>query len=317
MNILLPIVVKPEMFGPGTTIPEVDTGVGEVAWEAGGTYGVGDRRIDAGYTYEVVKAPSTTEEKALRPSDPKASAFWLKDENAPSNRMAPFDSYLFTQARASGELTYVLRPGFVTGFAMHGVDANSFEFTYRDSPEGEVLVSQSGVLYEQAYGLWEYLFGDLQRDTKWTSPPLPLRPNGEITITLRQTLPTTEVSVGWLGVGQWQFISSPMSPSTTGAQYGIEVTPKSYSYYKGNPDGTYLRKPGRQAKVITGSAVVDAIQAPRIEALLRRAADTAVAVDFSALPKYRHLGTVGFLTGSVTNDRWNTARFDFKMEGNI
>lgn len=316
MKILIPTELTPAMFGAGTTIPEVDTAGGEVAWVTGTAYAVAERRTDAGYTYECVKAPTTTEEKARRPSDPASAANWLKDENAPTNRMAPFDDYLFTKARRAGELTYVLKPGFITGFAMYALEADSYEFTYRETPGGTVLVSSSNTLYEQAFGLFEYLFGNLQRAEKWTSPDLPLRPNGELTITLRRNSPGEIAAVGWVGVGRWHSFLSPRG-DVGGTQYGAEVTAKDYSYYKQNDDGTYRRKRGRQAKNISGSAVISAAQAPQAEDVLRRIASKAVAVDFSNLPKYQHLATVGFVTGAVVSDTWATARINFKIEGNV
>ena len=315
MKILVPIDLTPAMFGAGTSIPEVDTAAGEVAWAAG-SYAIGDRRTDAGYTYECVKPVTAAPENARRPSDVASAVHWLKDENAPTSRMAPFDDYLFTKARRTGSLTYVLNPGFVTGFAMYGVEADSYEVTYRESPGGAVLLSSSGTLYEQASGLWEYLFGDLQKAEKWTSPLLPLRPNGELTITLSRNTPTEQAALGWLGVGQWHHFMAP-NGNTGAAQYGIEVTPKDYGYYKPNDDGTYRRKPGRKAKSISGSAVIAAAQAPAAEAVFRRVSGTAVAVDFSDMPRYRHLGTVGFITGSVVSDQWVTARINFKIEGNV
>lgn len=316
MKILIPTDITPAMFGAGTDIPEVDSSVGEVAWVTGTSYAIGDRRTDAGYTYECVKAITAAPANALRPSDAASAQYWLKDENAPTNRMAPFDDYLFTKARRTGSLTYVLNPGFVTGFAIYGAEADNYAFTYRESPGGAVLVSISGMLYEQAFGLWEYLFGDLQKADKWTSPALPLRPNGELTITLSRNAPSEEAALGWMGVGKWHYFLSPDS-RVGAAQYGIEATPKDYSYYKQNDDGTYRRKAGRKAKAISGSAVIAAAHAPPAEAVFRRIAGSAVAVDFSDKPAYSHLSTVGFVTATVVSDTWATARINFKIEGNV
>ena len=318
MKILIPTDITPAMFGTGTSIPEVDSSVGEVAWATGTSYVIGDRRTDAGYTYECVKAITAAPANALRPSDVASAQYWLKDENAPTNRMAPFDDYLFTKARRTGSLTYVLNPGFVTGFAIYGIEADNYAFTYRESPGGAVLVSSSGTLYEQAFGLWEYLFGDLQKADKWTSPALPLRPNGELTITLTRSTPTEQAALGWMGVGKWHYFLSP-DGGAGAAQYGIEVTPKDYSYFKpnSNGDGTYRRKAGRKAKAISGSAVIAAAQAPVAEAVFRRVSGAAVAVDFSDRQAYRHLSTVGFVTATVVSDTWATARINFKIEGNV
>lgn len=311
MKVLIPTTITPAMIGAGSTIPAVDTAAGEVAWVASGAYAIDDVRADAGGLYSCVKAYTAT--GASKPPSQDA-VNWLYMR--PTNRMSPFDEYLYTKASKPGTLTYVLSPGFITGFAMHGLEADAYSFEYRDAPGGAVLVASSGDLWEQAQGLWEYLFGNLQRTTKWASPDLPLRPTGEITVTITRNEPTTPAAVGWIGVGQWRLLAAP-GRSTGGTEYGIEVTPKSYAYFKRNDDGTYKRLPGRSAKQVSGTAIVAAADAPMVEDLLRRVLDEPVAVDFSDLPRYSHLSTVGFLTGSVTADSFAIARLSFKIEGNI
>lgn len=315
MKILIPTTLTPAMFGAGTNIPVVDTGAGEVAWVTGSTYAVADRRTDEGYTYECVKIVSGAPANTLKPSTPAAAEYWLKDENAPTNRMAPFDDYLFTKARRTNTLTYVLNPGFITGVALYGLEADAYSYTYKDAPGGTVLASDSGDLYEQAFGLYEYLFGNLQRTEKFTAD-LPLTPTGELTITLSTTDIADVAAVGFISVGQWYSFLAP-NTNLGGTQYGINVTAKDYSYYKQNEDGTYIKKQGRQAKIIQGSAMIAAAFAPSAEAVLRKIIKTAVAVDFSPESKYRHLATVGFVTGTVSSDTWATANINFRIEGNV
>ena len=96
MNILLPKKIIAAMMQAGTTIPAVDTAAGEVAWVTGTNYALGDRRVDGDYTYECVQAVTTAPQNTYAPSDTRSAAHWLKDEGAPTNRMAPFDKYLFT-----------------------------------------------------------------------------------------------------------------------------------------------------------------------------------------------------------------------------
>jgi hypothetical protein len=313
MRILLPTTITEPMIGAATTIPAVDTANGEVLWVPSGTYAINDLRVYAGGVYACVKAHTAT---AASKPPPQDAANWLFKE--PTNRMAPFDEYIYTKARQPGALTYVLNPGFITGFAMYGVEADASAFEYRESPGGAVLVSAAGPLWEQAYGHWELLFGDLQRTEKWTSPLLPMRPAGELTVTLTRNNADVEAAVGWLGVGRWVTLFAP-GRDFGGTEYGIEVTPKSYAYFERSKtnDGTYKRQPGRKAKVVTGSVVIDSKQAPQVDGWLRHILDVPVAVDFSDLPRYRHLSTVGFLTGSLKTDSWGITRMNFTLEGNV
>lgn len=316
MNILLPITITQAMIAAGTNIPSVDPDVGEVAWISGTNYAVGDRRVDAGYNYECVQAVTSAPQNTYAPSDVRSAKHWLKDEGAPSNRMAPFDEYVFTKARRLGSIKYVLTPPFFNGLAMYGAESDNVEITLRDEVGGTVLVSKSREMWEQAYGEWEYLFGNLQKTTKYTSAGLPMRPAAELEIVLSRNVPTVEAELGYLSVGQWQTLLAPLN-NIPGTQYGAEVTPRSYSYFKRNDDGTYTRRKGRVAKVITASVLIDSRDAPRVAALLEKIIDIPVAIEASSLPKYGHISTVGFVTGSVVSESWGVSRVNFKVDGNV
>ncbi|SFB96794.1 hypothetical protein SAMN05216344_106129 [Polaromonas sp. OV174] len=313
MNILLPTLVTPAMFGAGTTIPAVDAAAGEVEWVLGGSYVVGARRVWEGWIYECTKdAPAST----LVPGTGAAAATWLRER--PSNRMAPFDEYLYTKAEAVGELTYVLQPGFVTGLAIYAAEADRLQLWVKDEPDGVDLIDPIDQdLWSQAYGEFEYLFGDLQRATKHTLQGLPMRPNAEITIKLSRNNPAEKVAVGYIQPGQWRTLLSPLSSTEGGTEYGADVAPKSYSYYKRNNDGTYARIAGRRATNISASVQIGAAQAPAAKSLLDRILDIPVPIEASSLPRYSHISTVGFVTGSVTAENWATARVNLKIEGNV
>lgn len=317
MNILLPTQITPAMIGAGTNIPAVDPYTGEVAWASGTNYAVGDRRVDAGYVYECFQPVTSAPQNTYPPSDVRSRLYWLKDEGAPTNRMAPFDEYLYTAARRKGEIKLVLQPGFIDGLAMHGVEADDVVITLRSQPGGAVLKQHTQQMWEQAYGEWEYLFGNLQRATKLTLGELPLAPMAELEIRLIRNDPNVEAKLGFLSVGQWQTLFAP-GTRVSGTQYGAEVTPKSYSYFKRNDsDGTYVRKKGRVAKLITATVLIDAKEAPRAANLLERILDIPVAIEASDLPRYGHLSTVGFVTGSVVAESWGLARVNAKVDGNV
>jgi len=316
VNILLPITITEAMIGAATNIPAIDPYVGEVAWVSGTNYAVGDRRVDAGYTYECVQPVTSAPQNTYAPSDVRSGTFWKKDEGAPINRLAPFDEYVFTKARRQGSIKYVLTPPFFNGVAIYGAEADEIDLTLRDAVGGTVLVSKSREMWEQAYGEWEYLFGNLQKTTKYTSSDLPMRPAAELEIVLSRNTPTVDAELGYLSVGQWHTLFAPLN-NIPGTQYGAEVTPKSYSYFKQNGDGTYTRRKGRVAKVITASVLIDAREAPRISALLEKILDIPVAIEASSLPKYGHISTVGFVTGSVVSESWGIARVNIKVDGNV
>src|SRR5947207_6194587 len=82
MNILLPKTIVAEMFGPGTTVPEVDTVMGEQAWASGVDAAVGVRRVWKGSTYECVGAVSGSPANTYEPGTTNAAGLWERDERS-------------------------------------------------------------------------------------------------------------------------------------------------------------------------------------------------------------------------------------------
>lgn len=312
MNILLPISITEAMFGAGTNIPAVDTDAGEVAWLPSGNYAIDDLRAYGAGIYSCVKAHAATAQS--KPPD-KDAVNWLFKQ--PTNRMAPFDEYIYTAAKKAGEIRYVLTPGFFTGYAMYGVEADHIDVKLREAAGVEPpLVSLDEEMWEQAFGEWEYLFGNLQRSTKQTRADLPMRPAAELDIRLKRSDSSVDAELGYLAVGLWQKLLSPRS-DMGGTQVGADVTPKSYSYFKRELDGSYTRRKGRVAKNISATVLIDAVEAPRVAKLLEKILDIPVAIEASNLPKYGHISTVGFVTGTVTSVDWSYSRVEIKVDGNV
>lgn len=317
MNILLPKTITNAMFGAGTNIPDVDTSItpAEVAWASGGSFADGTRRTWKGYWYEAVQAMTTAPTNAIEPGTAAAEGYWLKDEGAPTNRMAPFDKYLFTKARRAGNVTYELTPGFINGVAIYEIEADRLNITVKDGATN--LITPVDIeLWEQAPGLWEYLFGELARGTYYALKDIPINPNAKVTITLTRNNPVVEAAVGFISVGNWKTLLAPLTQAS-GVQYGVEATTRDYSYSQEYKDGTYIDVEGRKATDINLSCVIDAAEAPSAKLLLEQILGKAVAIEVSELPKYSHLATVGKVTGSVRSVNWPTAQVDLQIKGNV
>lgn len=311
MNILLPTTITEAMIAEGTNIPSVDSAQGEVLWIPDGEYKVGDLRAYQGGIYYCTKQHTATSASPAPTNDPTQ---WLFKE--PTNRMAPFDEYLYTVAQRQDEIIYRIRPGFITGAWVGNFDAEEITFTYREYTNGTAIKTNTLGVYAQAFGEYEYLFTQLSKLSDMSSPTYELRPDAELEIKLKKSVPSDTASVGTIAVGRWFSLLSPGS-NCGATQYGVDVTPKTYSYFKHNGDGTYQRIVGRQAKLINASAVIDSKLAPEVYAMLAAIADVPVAVQINDTPKYGHLSTFGFVTGTVTSQDFSTARVDIKIEGNV
>ncbi|WP_333907066.1 hypothetical protein [Delftia acidovorans] len=310
MNILLPKAITPDSFGPATSIPELDAARGEVAWVGSGNYKVGDRRVYERKIYQCVKDHTGT---AVTPD--KMPAEWLFKE--PTNRWCPFDKYLFTRARAVQALTYELKGVFADGLALYGLEGDSLSIAITAGAGGANLIPPINAdLWRQAYGEFEYLFGDLQRGDHYVLRGIPLHPDQRIKITVRRTAPTAEAAVGYISVGNHKTLLDP-SGVISAVEDGAEVATKDYGYTKDYPDGTYEDIEGRLAKNISVSVVVAADQAPLIDSLLTQIAGKVVAIEVSKLAKFSHLATIGKVTGTVRSSGGPTARAEIQIKGNV
>lgn len=317
MNILLPKTIDSSSFLDGTSIPEVDDDAGEVAWATGQAHAAKSRKVWKGYWYECVKDISTAPDNAIEPSAKAAAALWLKDPGAPSNRIAPFDKYLFTAARRKHTLTYVLRGVFVDGLRLESIESDNLHVRVQAGDSGVDLVPPVNMgLWQQPFDEWEYLFGDLQRGKSYSLSNIPIHPHAVITITLTRNDPDVDAAVGYISLGNWKRLLSPMS-NASGVQYGVEVATKDYSFVDDFKDGTYTEVEGHKATNINLNCVIDSNKAPAAKALLDAVLGKTVAFDVSDLPKYSHLAGVGKITGTVRTSDWPTAQVDIQFKGNV
>lgn len=311
MNFLLPSTITSAMIGSGTNIPAVDAAAGEVAWTASGSYVVGDERVSADAIYSCVKAHAATSSSKPPSQD---AINWLYKQ--PTNLMSPFDEYIYTKTVKAGEIIIQVAPGFFDGFVLHGAECDELQYTLRDEHGGEIIATDRREMWEQAFGEWEYLFGNLRKENKFTKSKLPMRPAAELEVALRRFDSTVNAELGLLSIGQWRSLLGA-GTNVSGVQYGAEVTQKSYSYFKENADGTYTRKRGRQAKLITATIIIDRNKSDEAEDLLRKIRDIPVAVDLGDLPNYGYISTFGFVTGSIVPESWSTCRVNIKVDGNV
>lgn len=309
MNILIPKAIA---FGAATSIPETDIARGEVAWVSSGSYAVNDRRVHAGVLYECVQAHTGATDK----QPDTAVAFWRP--KGPSNRMAPFDKYLFTKARRAHELTYEVEGSFIDGVAVYGIEGDEISLRVLSGITGQDLIDPINTgLWEQAYGEFEYLFGELVRGTRYTLKNLPIHPSVRVLVTVRRNDPDVEAAVGHISIGNWKRFLAPLSEYKSGIRYGVKSKTKDYSIVEAHKDGTYDEIAGHKARDITLTCQIAAKDAAWADSILEQISGKAVAVEASDLPRYRHLSTVCQISGVVTVEDWEIATVDLELKGNV
>lgn len=317
MNILIPADITEEMFGPATSLPRL--AAGEVDWVSGTNYTLPAetapplQRVYGTSIYTLVR--TTGVRNIPPPQDPQ---FWLY--YGPTTRWAPFDSYRSTKAIGTGgTLVYELHLGFFNGIAMHEVEGERIKIEILDKPAslgGQVVQLIERELWEQASGLWELLFGDLRRESTASLHDLELYPLGVLRVTITSSNPAAPPKLGYLSAGNW---TSIIGRSTWGGtQYGVQATPKNYTYKKILSDGTVeLRYRGATSRNISGMVIMSSDEAAQALELLERIGGKAVAIEMSDLAKYSHLRTVGFVEGTVKSENWSMASISITVEGLI
>lgn len=307
-RVLVPVRVTASMIKAGTSIPEPDASVGEVAWVSAGAYAIDDLRTSNGSIWSCVKAHSGR--TALPEGD---TAHWLRA--GPTNRMAPHDDYNTTAARAVGSLTYVEQPGFINGVSLWNLSGDAYSITVKDGPGGTVIASKSGDLYAQAAGFYELLFTPLLKLESVSLDSIPIAPNAEVTITITAA-GGNPVGLGTIKLGDWrQFVGNG---EFGGVGYGASSARASYTFREYNDDGTLKRViPRGNRRDVRASIQLSANEAMYADSILAEVIDTAVVFEASGLPRYGYLNTIGFLSGEMTADSYGVTSININLKGNI
>lgn len=304
-RVLVPITVTAAMLSAGTSIAEPDTSREEAVWASGTAYTAGQRVTHSGSVWEAV-AGST----GVTPGTDGTK--WLR--YGPTNRMAAFDDYTTTRSVATTSLTYVIRPGFINGLRLDGLEGIQLVATLKDAPGGTVIWTKTVELVEQAIGLYELLFSPLRNLRVVSFDGLPLQADPELTITITASS-GGPVGVGSIMLGDWRPLIG--DASFGGAQYGARMTRKSYTYWDEKADGTYslIRRPSKRD--VSCSVAIDADQAMYADALLEEITDRLVAFEATDLPQYAYLNTSGFVSGDITADNYSLTKLDLTIKGSI
>lgn len=305
--LLIPLEVTPSMIVTGTNIPEVDTSAGEVAWDdqkAGG-YDADEEVCHVGWIWA-----STADANETEPGTDATK--WTRMR--PSNRMAAFDPELNTITRRTGEIKYVVRPGFFTGLGLWGLVGAHLNVKIYDEPDGEIVEEYDGDLWDQAQGLYELLFMPLANRTQHLMQNLPLYPDAEVHITISAGS-GAPVQVALITIGHWDTLVG--SGEWGGVEYEAEVDVKTYSYLKRNDDGTVTRLRRGAADNGRYPIIIPASEANHAKSLLHKVQGRPVAIIASGMPMYEYLNGFGDVSGVITASGPNHARINLRIEGAV
>lgn len=308
-RVMVPVRVVSDMVLAGSTVPEPNEASGEMAWLASGAYTAGDERTAAGSVW------LCRQDHEGRTATPDTDlAYWLRI--GPTERMAPFDDYTATKARAMGTISYEILTSFVGAVRVYGAVGDTCTITVRDGPGGAVLKTQTFALFSQAAGFYELLYTMLPPIEQVGMDDLPIRPGTTVTVTVTAGDGTNApVAIGDIKLGDWRSLIG--DSAWGGAEYGASAERKSYTYREYAKDGTYstVLRPG--SRDVSCSVKLSGDQAMYADAVLGEILDLAVPFQASDLPRYGYLNTLGFVTGSISPDSFGVATLQLHIKGNI
>lgn len=211
-KVIIPLTLTDPMI-LSSTIAEPDTTIGESAWVSGASYTAGQQKTRS-TTHKVYKALTNHTGVATLPENDGTN--W--QDIGYTNKYRSLDNKVGTSStQASGDLTYVLQPGYADGLAAMELTGRELEVSAKNAPGGTVIygphtIDLDGSLVEDVYD-WFFSDYEQRRDVVLTNLPRQYG-TAEITIKVKGTAGT---SIGVLKLGKVEGLGSTMS----GAQVGI------------------------------------------------------------------------------------------------
>jgi len=301
MNILNPLEITALT---SSSIAEPDTG--ETAWVSGDPYVLGDQVIRT-TTHKIYECIQEHSSRTTNPEDDPS--YWT--EVGPTNRWAPFDTYVSTPATATTSANWVLSPGFFDTVACYGLTGTSITVLVKDGPGGSTLFNETVSLYEESVGLYEYLFGLKRKKDRVVVTGIPLYPTAELTFTITGTT----VSLGMLVAGMLMSLSQ--SQSWGGTQYGSTVEPVTYSRITTNEFGETTIVRGRAATGMRADVAVPIEAASFALQQIQAVLDVPVAWIATTDERYDGLSVFGLGSASVNYQDATMARISINVRGMI
>jgi hypothetical protein len=308
MRILIPKTITSSMLAAGTTVAE--PAPDETAWVSGGTYAVGDMRIRA----TTHRTYMCTAAHTGHTTPPEADTAYWSDED-PTQRMAPFDTYVSTPATGTGSLTYVISASFFNALALYGLVGTLLTIVIKASAGGAVIYSRTIGLTESAGGWYEYFFRPPKSINKLYLSSLPIRPDAEITIIVSAGS-TAPVAVGMIVLGDEQSLVGDLA-AYGGTKYGASAEPMTYSYIDTNAYGKTRIVRRHSATGLRGTILLPSGNADAAVDIIQSVLDVPIACIAVDAAGYAGLNAFGLLSAKVSYDSFSDANIDVNVKGMI
>lgn len=173
-------VIKPATVTSALVVSTTATETNS-AWSSATSYALNDLVIltSTNRIYKCIQVPCVNK-------DPATQYLYWQDVG-PTNTWAMFDTEVSTQTTKAGDLTVVVKPGYVNSIALFNIVGNTLDITMRDSLAGAVVYTKSLLLEASLYtiGDWYmYFFEPFDTLEQIVITDLPAYLDGHITLTV-------------------------------------------------------------------------------------------------------------------------------------
>lgn len=283
------------------------------AWSSGTTYTSGQRvyLLSTHRVYEATAASNNLNKDPSLPANQYNAAgvatFWI--EVGPTNKYAMFDGLITTQTSAASPLVITMTPGAFNGFALFGIDADSFSVTVKNSTGGTVIYSEATTPLEGSMpaDYYEYFFDRFKPLTQFIRSGIEPYGSSEITLTLNKA--TGPVKLGMFAIGDLRPVGIP--------QRDAKVEPQDFSYFKQDAFGNSFVKKRANATGMSISCVMDITDAGTVLDTVKEVLGVPVVVVGSEATMYEWLTVFGLISGSMTPNPYPDVTLNITVKGFI
>lgn len=297
------------MTAGGVELPE-DT---NPAWDAGATYSAGDRRYLAS-THRVYESTGAAGNAGKNPSLPAnqynaagAATFWI--DIGPTNRTAAFDGLVASQTLTASPLVITLAPGAFNGFALFGVDADSFSVEVLDGPDGEVIYSEPTTPLEGSMpgDYYEYFFDRFKPLRQIIRAGLEPYGGSQIRLTLNRA--TGNVGLGMFAIGDLRPVGIPLK--------GVSVEPMDFSSIVQDRFGNPSVRRRANSTGMTISTVMGEDEANSVLQTVKDTLGVPCVVVGSSATLYEWMTVFGTISGSMSDQPYPYVTLKLTVRGFI
>jgi hypothetical protein len=300
--------VLQSMQGGGADLPEDPS----AQWSATVTYKIGDRTHlnNTHRVYESIKDGNTGRDPSSPENQYNAAAvptWWI--DIGPTNKFALFDGLVSSQTSSPSPLVIKLTPGSFNGFALFGLDADSYSVEVRDRPNGAIIFAEYNVSLDgtDPADYYEYFFSRFKAKRQVIKTGIEPYSTSEITLSLYRG--SENVKIGMFAIGDLRPVGIP--------QRDASVEPQDFSYVKQDAFGNTTVQRRANATGMSISTMMYKDDAGAVLETLREVLGTPVVVVGSRAENFEWLTVFGLVSGRLTPAKYPYVTLSINVKGLI